>query len=149
MTYCYNYLIISYAALTYSTFILCTFIYLGISFINEKLENLTDSVVDETDMSSADDQDETDFFPTKNRGSSDNALILRSFLDSPVDNLCDYTRWPLLRKLFIELNTPLPASAACERLFSAGGLIFRPHRASMTDVNFENCILVKCNKDFI
>lgn len=110
---------------------------------------MAEPVVDESELSSVEDQDEMDFFQTKNRTTSNTTSNLRSFLDSPLDNLCDYTRWPLLRKLFIELNTPLPASAACERLFSAGGLIFRPHRSSMTDVNFENCILVKCNKDFI
>ena len=103
---------------------------------------------DEHHGSSEDDKDDNDFFQKKNKASSD-ASSLRSFLDSPVENLCDYSRWPLLRQLFVELNTPLPASAACERLFSSGGLLFRPHCSSVIDINFENCLLVKCNKSFI
>ena len=120
---------------------------LGVSFINKKIENLSEHSVDEPELSAAGDQDE-EFFATKKKASN-NISDLRSFLDSPLDSLSDYTRWPLLRKVFIELNTPLPASAACERLFNVGGLIFRPHRSSMTDVNFENCILVKCNKELV
>ena len=54
-----------------------------------------------------------------------------------------------LRQHFIELNTPVPASAACERLFSCAGLIFRPHRCSMTERNFENSLLVKLNNGFV
>ena len=84
----------------------------------------------------------------KNKVTSDESS-LRSFLDNPVESLNDYLRWPLLRKLFIEMHVRLPASAACERLFSSDELLFRPHRPSMTDKNFENCLLVKYNKDFI
>ena len=108
---------------------------LGVSFINKKIENLSEHSVDEPELSAADDQDE-EFFATKKKASND-ISDLRSFLDS----LSNYARRPLLWKVFIELNTPLPASAACERLFSVGGLIFRPHRSSRT------WILVKCNKE--
>ena len=112
------------------------------------MQPVADDYDEHQDSSAEDDKDDNDFFQKKNKATSD-ASSLRSFLDSPVEKLSDYSRWPLLRQLFIELNTPLPASAACERLFSSGGLLFRPHRSSMTDKNFENCLLVKCNKDFI
>jgi hypothetical protein len=67
-------------------------------------------VLDEHGQSSSEDQDESeaDFFQAKNRRSSD--CTLKSFLHSPVEKLCEYTRWPLLCKLFIEPNTPLPAN---------------------------------------
>ena len=62
-------------------------------------------MVEESELSSeADDQDEMDFFKTINRTSSDSGSNLRSFLDSLLDNLSDYTKWPLLCKLFIELD---------------------------------------------
>ena len=40
--------------------------------------------------------------------------------------------FPAIQKIFVELNTALPASAACERLFSIAGSLFRPARCSMT-----------------
>lgn len=43
--------------------------------------------------STEDDKDDNDFFQKKNKAASD-ASCLRSFLDSPVGNLCDYARWP-------------------------------------------------------
>ena len=51
--------------------------------------------------------------------------------------------------LFFETNPPLPASAACERLFSAAGHIFTPMRARIGDTNFENQLLLKLNKGFV
>lgn len=34
--------------------------------------------------------------------------------------------FPLVKKLSLKLNTPLPASAACERLLSCAGQLFTP-----------------------
>ncbi|CAK6981098.1 uncharacterized protein LOC127500556 isoform X5 [Scomber scombrus] len=51
--------------------------------------------------------------------------------------------------LSLKLNTALPASAACERLFSAAGLIFSPRRGQIDSHNFENQLLLKLNKDFL
>ena len=52
-------------------------------------------------------------------------------------------------EIFIELNTPVPLSAACVRLFCCAGLIFRPHLCSMKDKKFENSVLVKANNGFV
>ena len=54
-----------------------------------------------------------------------------------------------LKKLFIKLNTPLPASAACERLFNTAGLIFSPKRANIGSSSFENQLLLKLNAKLI
>ena len=53
-----------------------------------------------------------------------------------------------LKNLSLKLNTPLPASTACERLFSYGGMILIPHRTSLTDRHFEACLLTKLNHKF-
>ena len=46
---------------------------------------------------------------------------------------------------FIKLKTPLPASAACERLFSAAGWIFVPRRGRISDKRFEQQLLAYSN----
>ena len=56
--------------------------------------------------------------------------------------------FPAVWNLLLKLNTPLPASAACERLFSTAGLIFRPRRAHLDSKNFENQLLLRLNKRF-
>ena len=61
-------------------------------------------------------------------------------------------KWPLprghmLMTLFIRLNTSVPASAACERLFSCAGLTMNSHRTRMSDkLLFEQLVLWKANK---
>ena len=42
---------------------------------------------------------------------------------------------------FIKLNTSLPASAACKRLFSAAGRVFVPRRGRISDKRFEQQLL--------
>ena len=50
---------------------------------------------------------------------------------------------------FIKLNTPLPASAACDRLFGAAGPVCVPRRGRISDKRFEQCwhtaISICCN----
>ena len=53
--------------------------------------------------------------------------------------------FPAIQKIFIELNTALLASAACERLFSIAGRLFRPARYPMTDDHFEHQLLLRAN----
>ena len=54
-----------------------------------------------------------------------------------------------IRHMFIELNAGLPASAAVERLFSLGGLVFTPLRRPytlrpMSNRHFEMIIICSC-----
>ena len=53
--------------------------------------------------------------------------------------------FPAIQKFFIELNTALPASAACDKLFSIAGKLFCPARCSMTDDYFEQQLLLRAN----
>ena len=59
-----------------------------------------------------------------------------SLSDSSAD-LNSLDRYPNIRKLFITLNTGLPASAAVERLFSLGGRVFSLLRAKLSSEHFE------------
>ena len=47
--------------------------------------------------------------------------------------------------LFIKYNTPLPSSAAVERMFSTAGDVLRPKRASMTSDKFQQLVFTKGN----
>lgn len=56
---------------------------------------------------------------------------------------------PILKKVFIKFNTPLPSSAPIERVFSVGGAVLTKKRGRITDNNFEKVMLLKCNKIFV
>jgi len=51
----------------------------------------------------------------------------------------------LLKNIFLELNTALPASAACERLFSVAWHVFVPSHTRMRDDHFEEQLLLCIN----
>ncbi|KAJ8273932.1 hypothetical protein GJAV_G00107110 [Gymnothorax javanicus] len=53
-----------------------------------------------------------------------------------------------IKKLSLKLNTALPTSAACERLFSCAGLLFTAKRSRIDSGNLENQLLLKLNKRF-
>ncbi|KAG0718380.1 hypothetical protein GWK47_052488 [Chionoecetes opilio] len=51
--------------------------------------------------------------------------------------------------LFIRYNTPVPSSAAVERLFSMGSGVMRPKRSSLTAKNFEKLVFLKGNMNLL
>ena len=67
--------------------------------------------------SNSSDEDEEEFFSLFQRKSSKGAMELEGNKNI---NFCDKSilAFPTLSKLSKAFNTPLPASAACERLFS-------------------------------
>ena len=52
-------------------------------------------------------------------------------------------------KLFLKYNTPLPSSAAVERLFSSAGDILRPKRSILTNQNFEKLVFMRGNMQLL
>ena len=66
--------------------------------------------------SGSSDQDEEDqFFARKKVSVSDEDIPMR-YLKDTSESMENIAGAPCLKKLFIQLNTPLPASAAAERL---------------------------------
>jgi hypothetical protein len=54
-------------------------------------------------------------------------------------------RYPLVKKLFVKYNTPLPSSGPVERLFSYSSMILSPKRNQTNDKLFEKITLLKVN----
>ncbi|XDV31582.1 hypothetical protein PO909_002569 [Leuciscus waleckii] len=73
-----------------------------------------------------------------------------SYFQSPETNLVNaFQNLPMMKKIFLKYNTGVPASAACERLFSVEKDIFRPKRNRLSDANFEKLILCRVNKHLL
>ena len=109
----------------------------------QQLDNSTNSNDDEDDL----------FFSSRRKRNSFATDHLDQYLAAGVVghhiHLSSLNTWPQLKSLFVKLNTPLAASAACERLFSVAGLIFTPRLACLSDTTFENQLLPRLNKAFV
>lgn len=92
------------------------------------------------------DDDDDDFFSFSRGNSQESTRQLDGYLASSVTSMDILKSVPAILKLSIKLNTPLPASAACERLFSTAGHIFCAKRGRLGSGNFENQLLLKLNK---
>ncbi|XP_030581715.1 uncharacterized protein LOC115777851 [Archocentrus centrarchus] len=118
---------------------------LGLDYIKSHLKEQPVVQQGETSPSS----EEDDFFSLiKQSHSQENAKQLESYLSCPAETMDVLKSFPALCNMSLRLNTPLPASAACERLFSTAGLIFTSKRGSLDSKNFENQLLLKLNRRF-
>ena len=50
-----------------------------------------------------------------------------------------------IKDLFIKFNTPIPSSAAVERLFSTGKDVLKPKRSRLTEKDFEMLLFLRKN----
>jgi hypothetical protein len=73
--------------------------------------------------------------------------IIAGYLSGAAASFSDLSAYRQIKKLFLELNSALPASAACERLFSVAGRIFVPNRSRITDEHFEQPLLLRVNRN--
>ncbi|XP_047675243.1 uncharacterized protein LOC125145657 [Tachysurus fulvidraco] len=82
--------------------------------------------------------DEDDFFSALQSSQiQDGAKQLNGYLACSGDHMDLLKSFPAVCKLSVKLNTPLPASAACERLFSIAGLVYS---------HFEKQLLLRMNR---
>lgn len=118
----------------------------GLDYIKDHLEEDSSHQSPANGSSASDDED---FFASmKTSNGQDSVKQLDGYLASKVDHKDILKSYPAVCKLSLKLNTSLPASAACERLFSTAGLIFTPRRARLDAKNFENQLLLKRNKKY-
>ena len=69
--------------------------------------------------------------------------ILSTCTGNTSTSLGDLHACTLLKNIFLELTTALPASAACERLFSVAWHVFVPNCTRMRDDHFEEQLLLR------
>ena len=85
-------------------------------------------------------------FPSNSQNFS-NDQVLKDFFDDNETSLLIYEnkKYEKLRRLFIDLNTKIPSSAAVERLFSTAKKIWTFDRPNMSDKLLERTIFLKSN----
>ncbi len=118
----------------------------GLDYIKHQLEEET---LNQTPVDGSSASEEEDFFASmKPTHDQEGIKQLDGYLACKADDKVTFKSFPAVCKLSLKVNTALPASAACERLFSTAGLIFSPRRARMDSKNFENQLLLKLNKKY-
>ncbi|XP_065127714.2 uncharacterized protein [Paramisgurnus dabryanus] len=118
---------------------------LGLDYIKNHLDCQAENIINEGSQSS----EEEDFFSSlKKTNPLETTQQLDAYLGCPGDTVEVLKSFPAVCQLSLKLNMALPASAACERLFSVAGLIFRPRRACIGSKNFENQLLLRLNKAY-
>lgn len=101
------------------------------------------------DVTRSSSSDEDDFFSSLQVSKTqDGVKQFDAYLSCSADHMDLLKSFPSVCKLSVKLNTPLPASAACERLFSIAGLVFSPRRVRLNSGHFESQLLLKMNKRF-
>jgi hypothetical protein len=107
----------------------------------------------ETDAAPAEQVSEsTDFFArfaTRRQNeltSNDNSTDADRYLTDTSSELLSLVAYPIVKKLYLQLNTGLPASAAVERLFSLGGRVFTPLRSRLSNNHFEMMMFLRAAK---
>lgn len=118
---------------------------------SQNTQNTTTATYDQHERRSHDDDDDAeDLFGRKPQKKTADAMQqLQHFLSLPVSECAaEILQWPELKDIFLELNTPMPSSAASERLFSAASQIFLPRRSRINDTNFQNQLICKVNSSF-
>ena len=123
--------------------------------ISKKMVAILDSAAaadksqEQLNRSGDDDNDFDNFFKelsqTGTTQANQNERIIFNFLQCKVCPISKNMPSELVPH-FISYNTPIPSSAAVERLFSLGKDILKPKRAGLSDNHFEMLVFLKGNK---
>ncbi|XP_067249374.1 zinc finger BED domain-containing protein 4-like [Chanodichthys erythropterus] len=92
--------------------------------------------------------EEEDFFGLMKGNVHETTKQLDAYLANTSTSMDILKSVPTVFNLSLKLNTPLPASAACERMFSTAGHILSAKRGRLGSKSFENQILLKLNKNY-
>jgi len=68
------------------------------------------------------------------------------YLANPSVDVSSLTEYSNIYKLYVRMNTGLPASAAVERLFSLGCRVFTPLRSRLSGLHFEMVMFLRSAK---
>jgi len=121
---------------------------------SDQVDNVVGELNNEKPSSSDSDQDDKNdsFFSWASKKKSQNVIIENEMADflnkSPTKKIIVLNNTPILKKVFIKYNTPLPSSAPIERVFSIGACVLTKKRGKMSDSNFEKTMLLKSNVKF-
>ncbi|XP_042229003.1 zinc finger BED domain-containing protein 4-like [Homarus americanus] len=120
-----------------------------------QLSRLVEKSVHEAESSSSSEGDNKDhdmeyelfqaLYETPRRNENDSDLFKCFLGEKPSKKTFDKDTFPnkAMRELFIKYNTPIPSSAAVERMFSMGKDVLRPKRCRMSDKHFEMLVFLR------
>nr|XP_014269066.2 uncharacterized protein LOC106676613 [Maylandia zebra]XP_024654147.1 uncharacterized protein LOC106676613 [Maylandia zebra] len=103
----------------------------ALTYIKQHLETTEHESEDQQRESS----DEDEFFSRPISRRLQSAVELDGYLACATDTMELLHSFSAIKNLSLKLNTALPASAACERLFSCAGLLFTAKRSRIASVN--------------
>ncbi|XP_060776445.1 uncharacterized protein LOC132885931 [Neoarius graeffei] len=120
----------------------------GLLYVRHHLDQMAETEMKQGQGPGQHSSDEEDFFASMKTRRSEGRGELEGYLACVSESIDLLNSFPKIKKLSLKLNTGLPASAACERLFSSAGLLFTAKTAWISATNFENQLLLKLNKSF-
>lgn len=89
-----------------------------------------------------------DWLTLSNNDSRDIKDEVSEYLASPLTSLQSLDNFPMVKKVFLKFNTPLPSSGTIERVFNYGGMLNDAKRNRISANNLENNIILKANQIF-
>lgn len=76
---------------------------------------------------------------------SPSSTEVQQWVNDPGTSLGELSKFPKIKKIFIQRNTGIPSSAPAERLFSRGRDVFAIKRGKLSDSNFEKQLILCYN----